>query len=181
MSKFSNPVGEVGTAADAYVAGLLEVLGDLDPLAVQEELPDVLRQLTSGLDDAALRRPEKPGKWSVIEVVRHLADAELVTGYRLRLILAHREPEIQAYDQDLWARELRYNDGDLAESLELLRVLRGANLRLLRAQEDARLDRYGLHSERGKESVRRLMRMVAGHDLVHRRQIQRIRLAHGEA
>lgn len=178
MSTFTNPAGESGAAADAYVAGLLGLLGDRDPLEVQEELPQALRELTAGLDDAALRKPEKPGKWSVMEVVQHLADTELVHGYRLRMILAHREPEIQAYDQDLWARELRYNERGLAEALEVIRVLRGANLRLVRAQ-DARLDRIGRHAERGPESARRLTRMIAGHDLVHRKQIQRIRLGIG--
>jgi DinB superfamily len=180
MSTFSNPAGETGAAADAYVASLLELLGDRDPLALQEELPQALRQLTAGLDAAALRQPEKPGKWSVMEVVQHLADSELVYGYRLRMILAHPEPEIQAYDQDLWAHELRYNERGLEEALEVIAALRGANLRLVRAH-DARLDRVGLHSERGRETARLLMRMLAAHDLVHRRQIQRIHLAIGRA
>jgi hypothetical protein len=179
MSSFTNPAGESGTAADAYVAALLELLGDRDPLEVLAELPQVLPELTAALDDAALRRPEKPGKWSVMEVVQHLSDTELVHGYRLRMILAHPEPEIQAYDQELWASELHYNQAGLAEALEVVRVLRGANLRLVRAQDGARLDRFGWHAERGKESVRRLTRMIAGHDLVHRRQIRRIRQAIG--
>jgi hypothetical protein len=181
MSAFSNPVGESGTAADAYVAALLSLVGDRDPLAVLEELPPVLHELTAGLDDAALRRPEKPGKWSVMEVVQHLADSELVSGYRIRMILSEQAPTIQAYDQDLWARELRYNEAGLPAALEVIRVLRSANLRLVRAQDDAHLDRFGLHTERGQESLRRLVRMMAGHDLVHRRQIQRIRAAIGAA
>ncbi len=181
MSEFSNPVGESGSAADAYVAALLALVGDRDPLEVQEELPQVLHQLTAGLDDAALRQPEKPGKWSVMAVVQHLADSELVSGYRIRMILSEPAPRIQAYDQDLWARELRYDRAGLPEALEVIRVLRGANLRLLRAQDDARLDRFGLHAERGQETLRRLVRMIAGHDLAHRRQIQRIRDAIGAA
>ncbi len=179
MSGLSNPVGESGAAADAYVTALLALVGDRDPLEVQEELPQVLHQLTDGLDDAALRQPEKPGKWSVMEVVQHLADSELISGYRIRMILAEQAPKIQPYDQDLWARELRYDEADLPAALEVIRVLRGANLRLVRAQDDARLDRFGLHAERGQESLRRLMRMMAGHDLAHRRQIQRIRAAIG--
>ncbi|HXO18720.1 MAG TPA: DinB family protein [Thermoanaerobaculia bacterium] len=178
LTPLSNPVGETGAAAAAYVAALLEMLGDRDPLVVLAEHPQAIAELTAGLDDATLRKPEKPGKWSVLEVVQHLADTELVTGYRLRMILAHREPEIQAYDQDLWARELRYNEASLVDALEVIRVMRGANLRLVRAQ-DARLDRFGIHAERGKESARRLVRMVAGHDLVHQRQIRRIRQAYG--
>jgi hypothetical protein len=175
MSTFTNPVAN--NAPAAYVAGLLQMLGDRDPLEVQEELPRALRELTAGVDDATLRKPEAPGKWSVMEVVQHLADSELVHGYRLRMILAHREPEIQAYDQDLWARELRYNQVGLGEALEVIAALRGANLRLVKAQDELRLDRFGMHAERGKESVRLLTRMIAGHDLVHRRQIQRILVA----
>ena len=75
---FANPAGAAAAAAPAYVRALLDFLGDRDPLAVAaEQLPWIDRRL-SGLDEALLRRPEAPGKWSVIEIIQHLADSELV-------------------------------------------------------------------------------------------------------
>jgi hypothetical protein len=156
---FSNPAGQATAAASGYVRALLELLGSRDPLVVQEELVPWLRRRLSSVDEATLRRPERPGKWSVIEVVQHLADAELVMGFRIRMVLATDRPALQAYDQDLWVTELRYREG---------------NLILARRLAPPQLERVGMHSERGEESVGLMLRLMAGHDLVHRRQIERI-------
>jgi hypothetical protein len=172
---FANPASEAKAGATRYVADLLGLLGDRDPFAVQEEMVAAVTALTQGLPDAALRRPEAPGKWSIIEVVKHLADTEIVYGFRVRMILAMEEPAIQGYDQDLWARALRYRESDLADTLAQLALLRRINMKLARSLGAAELDRVGLHSERGPESVRRIIQLLAGHDLVHRRQIERIR------
>src|SRR4029077_6278783 len=131
-------------------------------------------QRVRGLDDARLRRPEKPGKWSVLEVLQHLADTDLVYGYRLRMILTNDTPPIPGYDQDVWAREFHYRELPLAEPLAKLAALRAANLRLYRSLGPDQRKRAGLHSERGPESVEHILRMVGAHDLVHRRQIERI-------
>ena len=176
---FSNPASQAKENAAAYVRSLLELLGDRDPLQVQAEQLEVLASETCGMDDATLRRVEKPGKWSILQVIQHLADTELVQGYRLRMVLAHETPEIQGYDQDLWATQLKYSGGQLADSLSQLRALREANLRLLRSLTPQQFERVGLHSERGPESVRRMMQMTAGHDLLHRNQIRRIKRAIG--
>lgn len=175
----SNPASQAKANAEAYVRTVLELLSNRDPLTVQQEQLGWLESETSGLDEAALRRPEKSGKWSIIQVVQHLADSELVVGFRMRLVLAHATPELQATDQDLWAKELKYNEMNLAEALEQLRVLRTGNLRLLRSLSDEQMERVGLHSERGPESVRKMMRMYAGHDILHRNQIKRIKRAIG--
>jgi len=112
-----------------------------------------------------------------MEVLQHLADTEIVYGYRVRTTLATPGAPIQGYDQDVWARELRYRDGNFADAIDQLRVLRRINLRLLRSLGEEELDRFGLHSERGPESVRQVIKLTAGHDLVHRRQFERIRKA----
>jgi hypothetical protein len=133
------------------------------------------------VSDEALRRAEKPGKWSIIQVLNHLADTEMVYGYRIRMIVTHDEPPIQAYDQDLWAKHLRSNEGNASEILEELRKMRGRNVRLVKALRPDELERIGHHQERGPESVTRVMQMIAGHDRVHLRQIERIKRAHGLA
>jgi hypothetical protein len=171
---FSNPAGNDAAAASGYVRALLDVLGDREPLEVLNELVPWLSEHTQRLADAVLRRPEAPGKWSVVEVVQHLADSELVLGFRMRMVLTADRPPLQGFDQDSWAREFGYQDAQLDIALWQLRGLRIPNLRLARALSPQQLDRVGMHSERGPESVGHLIRLMAAHDLVHRRQIDRI-------
>jgi hypothetical protein len=171
---FANPAGTASAAASGYVRALLDLLGAQDPLAVLDAQLPWLERRTARLDPAALRRAEAPGKWSVIEVIQHLADAELVMGFRFRMVLTENQPELQGYDQDHWVSVLRYAEMPLDLALGQLRGLRHANLRLWRTLTPEQRERVGLHSERGRESVDLMLRMTAGHDLVHRRQIDRI-------
>jgi hypothetical protein len=171
---FSNPAGSAAAAAGTYVRGLLEVLGPRDPVEVLAELVPWVSDRIQGLDDATLRRPEAPGKWSVIEVLQHLADSDLVFSYRLKMMMTEDRPPIQGYDQDRWAGELRYRDAPLDLVLDQLRGMRAANLHLVRRLSPAQLERVGMHSERGAESAGFLLRLMGAHDLVHRRQIDRI-------
>lgn len=170
---FTNSARSAKGSAAAYTAAVLDLLGDADPMAVMDELPDALDALIAGVSDEALRTPEEPGKWSVLQVLWHLADSELVYRYRLRHIVAEEGP-IVGYDQDAWADRLRYADGDLEEALTLIRVLRPSTMRWIRGLRPEELERTGVHSERGPESVGHVIRLLAGHDLVHRNQIRRI-------
>jgi len=176
---FSNPASQAKENAAAYVKLVMDLLGDRDPFEVQSQQLATLQAEIAGLDEAVLRRPEKPGKWSIMQVIQHLADTELVYRYRMKMILAQPTPEIQATDQDLWATNLNYNETDLNEALEIIRVLRSANLKMLRGLNETQLERYGMHSERGPESVRKVLQMLAGHDILHLNQIRRIKKAHG--
>jgi DinB family protein len=171
---FSNPASSAALAASGYVRALLDLLGRHDPLEVLGELLPWIESRVHALPDAVLRRPEAPGKWSVIEVIQHLADSELVAGFRTRMVLSEERPQLQAYDQDRWASEFRYRGVSLGQVLEQLRGLRQANLYLWSGLSSSQLERVGLHSERGPESVGHIVRLMAGHDLVHRRQIDRI-------
>ena len=171
--------GAASDAAARYVQTCFELLGDRDPIEVQSLLADSLERAIAGLSLAQLRQPERPGKWSVIEVVQHLADSEIVTGYRIRLILASDMPAIPAYDQDAWAQRLRYLETSPPEALRQIRVLRGRSLELLRGLRTDEWERVGMHSERGRESIRHLTKLQAGHDLLHLRQVARIRAAIG--
>lgn len=176
---FSNPAGTTGAGALAYTTSLLNLLGERDPVETLRSLAPAVRAETDGLTDEQLRTPEAPGKWSVLQIVQHLADTELVYGYRLRNVLAADEPEIAAYDQDAWCDRLRYNDEDLAEALGELDVLRRRNLRLLERLREDEWERAGQHTERGRESVRQMVRLLAAHDLVHLQQIERVKRASG--
>jgi hypothetical protein len=159
----------------------MDLLGDRDPFAVLGEQVSALEGEIAGLNEAALRRPEAPGKWSILQVIHHLADSELIYRFRMRLVLAQPGAAILGIDQNLWAAGLGYNEGDPADALELLRVLRNANLQMLRALSGEQMERFGIHNERGPESVGKMLRLIAGHDLTHRNQIRRIRMAQAGA
>lgn len=173
----ANPASNASENAEAYEERLLELLGDRDPFEVQSQLVGKIEDLIEGLSDSALREREAPGKWSILEVVHHLADTEVVYRYRMRMSVAQPGSQIPAYDQDQWASGLRYNEAGLESALRELEVFRSANLAWLRGLSDEELNRAGIHEERGPESVRRIVQLLAAHDLVHRNQIRRIKAA----
>ncbi len=179
MSVFTNPASAAPDQARQYTAAILDLLGDRDPMTVLRQTSAKLAERTKGLSRDQIRKPEAPGKWSVVAVLQHLADSDLVLGYRLRMVLAHDRPRISGYDQDLWATRLHYDEVDPALALEQFRVLREATLRLLERASPDDLDRVMVHAERGEESVKLMLRLYAGHDLLHLRQIDRIRAAIG--
>jgi hypothetical protein len=174
MSVFSNRSIDPPAERAAYAGAILALLDDRDPLAVLRETPPALERAVTGLSDEHLRRPEAPGKWSIVQVLQHLADSDLVWAWRVRLILSHDRPTITGYDQDLWAERLHYADADPRQALDTFNVLRAANLRLLERANPDDMARVGVHSERGEESVGHLCRLYAGHDLLHLNQIARI-------
>ena len=166
-----------GEAAATYKARILGLQAGADFLALQAAAPQTLASLIEGLSPEELSRRPAPGKWSIQEIVAHLADDELVGGYRIRLILSASGTEIQAFDQDVWSRTGRYDQADIHASLELFRVLRQANLNLLRSLRAEEWEMFGVHAERGAESIRDIAMYYAGHDLNHFKQIDAIRLA----
>jgi hypothetical protein len=156
-----------------YKARILGYLGDQDPMSLLDAAPATLGRLVEGRSDEELSQ-HPPGKWSAREIVAHLADDELVGAYRIRMILSAPGTDIQAFDQDVWAATGRYSASDTSSALALFRLLREANLTLLRALSDEEWDQFGIHAERGRESVRDIVRYYAGHDLNHLRQIEAI-------
>jgi hypothetical protein len=179
MSVFSNRSVDPPQERAQYSQAVLGLLGGREPLAVLRETPAAAARAVEGWSPAQLRKPEAPGKWSIAQVLQHLADSDLVWGWRVRLILAQDRPTLTGYDQDLWAERLHYADADPQDALEQLRVLRRGNLALIDRATPEDLARVGVHSERGEESVGYLCGLYAGHDLLHLRQIDRIRAAVG--
>jgi uncharacterized damage-inducible protein DinB len=157
-----------------YVRRILGYVEGKDPMEVLGTTAGRLRALVRDTPPERLGRRPAPEKWSVAQIIAHLADSEIVGSYRLRLILAHDGVAVQPFDQEEWARNLRYEATDPLESVELFDVTRAANLRLLRRVDPRRHDNYGMHAERGRETVTHLIRLYAGHDLNHLGQIERI-------
>jgi uncharacterized damage-inducible protein DinB len=176
MSVFTNAASRSKEEAHDYTAAVLGLVAGADPLDILARTESRLRELTRGLSPDQLGRREASGKWSINHVLRHLADCEIVWGWRMRMALAHDRPPITGFDQDAWADRLGYADADAGESIREFGVLRAGNLRLLRNATPADMQRVGVHAERGEESVAHMMKLYAGHDVLHLNQVARIRL-----
>ena len=157
-----------------YTQRILAHTQDQDPLKVQAATPKRLDRLVKGVTTAKLRKRPAPEKWSVAEILAHLADVEIVIGWRMRSILGAPGTEVQAYDQNAWNASLHYDKRDPRKDLIQQRVLREANLAMLKTLTPEQWKQFGTHSERGQESIERIVQMVAGHDLNHIQQIERI-------
>lgn len=160
--------------AQQYTKRILSHIDGKDPLKIQKSTAKKLDKLTKRLSKKEIRRRPAPGKWSVAEILAHLADAEVVGSWRIRQILGADGTPIQAYDQNVWAETFRYEDRDPRESLKLFRVLRENNLLLLKSVPRKLWENHGMHAERGKETIAQIVRMFAGHDLNHLQQIEKI-------
>ncbi len=157
-----------------YAQRVVGYLAGKPPLRVQRSTLKKLALLTRRLNRKQLAKRPAPDKWSVAEILAHLADAELVIGWRLRMMLTSNGAPIQGYDQDLWASTFKYGRRDPKVSLEAFRVLRENNLTLLKTVPKNLLENYGMHSERGRETISHFNNLVAGHDLNHLQQVETI-------
>jgi uncharacterized damage-inducible protein DinB len=153
---------------------MLELAAGKDALKVQAATPAKLRRLVARAPRRLLTRSPAPGKWSIAQIVAHLADTETVFAYRLRMILSRDGTEIQAFDQNTWAKVEQYERVNTADALAVFTALRRANLALVKRITPAQRKQYGMHQERGKESIEHMGNMNAGHDLNHLSQIERI-------
>lgn len=160
--------------AQEYTARMLGLSAGKDALKVQAATPARLRRLVARTPRRLLTRSPAPGKWSIAEIVAHLADTETVFAYRLRMILSRDGTEIQAFDQNRWAEVEQYDRVNTADALAVFTALRRANLALVKRIGPAQRKQFGMHQERGKESIEHMEKMNAGHDLNHLSQIERI-------
>ena len=149
----------------------IDLLGDADPFASQRGLVDRLRAQLAGLPAEALDWKPAPREWSVHEVVAHLAQSELVYGFRYRWIVAFPGTPVAGYDQEVWIDGLPDKDQPIEELLDELAAMKSFNMAFLERLTDEERARHGLHSERGPESVAALIGGIAGHDILHERQI----------
>lgn len=157
-----------------YSERILRYSEGQDPLKVQAATAKKLSKLVKGISRAKLRRRPAPEKWSIAEILAHLADVEIVLGWRMRSILGTPGVAIQAFDQNAWVVALHYEKRDPRESIALLQTLRDANLKMLKRLKPEQWKQFGIHSERGRERIEHLVSLMAGHDLNHIEQIEKI-------
>lgn len=157
-----------------YTQRILGYVDGKQPLEVQATTAEKLEHLIKDVPTTKLRERPAADKWSVSEIAAHLGDAEIVTGFRMRLILGAPGAPIAAYDSDSWVASAHYEKRDPRKSVEQFRVLREANLALLESLTPEQWKHYGMHSERGQETIELMVRMAAGHEINHLQQIERI-------
>jgi uncharacterized damage-inducible protein DinB len=157
---------------EQYRQRVLAYLGSRDPMRVLVTTPKRLARLIRGRSRRQLARRPAEGKWSVNEILAHLADAELSFGWRIRNIVATPGVELRWWDEQLWSERLRYSRVPACAALAAFEAVRLANLGVLR-RLPAGVYRaaYGLHPKRGRQTLQEFVMMEAAHDLNHLWQI----------
>lgn len=138
--------------------------------------PQAIYKVLEEMDEANTATRPAPGKWSAAEIISHLADCELVFGFRLRQTLAEDGPTIQPFDQDKWAAQ--YAGIDAMIALDAFTAMRDWNLRMIQASLPAAAGRTMTHPERGTMTFQAVVETMAGHDLNHLGQLRRMAGAH---
>lgn len=136
----------------------------------------VVAEALLGASEAELDRRPAPAKWSAREIVHHLADSEMTSAIRLRLLLAEDRAEIRGYDQELFARSLHY-DRPIGASLDAFRAARLSTAELLDRMTDRDWTREGTHPEHDRYGVEDWLMIYAAHAHDHADQISRARAA----
>jgi hypothetical protein len=116
-----------------------------------------------------------PGKWSIRQIVAHLADTELVLATRIRFVIAEDNPTVIGFNQDAWAQNLDYARRKPKQSLETFRRLRAENHELLKGLAPAAFDRTGIHNELGPFTLQGMVESYAQHTETHAQQMHAIR------
>lgn len=140
--------------------------------AILAATPEAIRSMLPEIGESNDETRPAPGKWSAAEIVCHLADCELVFGFRLRQTLAEDGPTIQPFDQDKWAEQ--YSGVAAAQALDAFTGLRAWNLQLMQAALPAAAGRTMIHPERGAMTFQKVVETMAGHDLNHLAQLKRL-------
>jgi hypothetical protein len=139
---------------------------------------EVLATVLTGAAGEEVDFAPAPGKWTIRQIMAHLADAELVGSHRLRLVIAEEKPALTRFDEKAWAQNLDYARRKPTQSLETFRRLRAENYDLLKALPESAFERTGIHSTDGPMTLRSILVGFADHAEGHARQLQTIRAAY---
>lgn len=159
---------------EQYISRILGYVEGQDALKVQRSTAAKLKKAIQGLTLRQLKWRPDPAKWSIAEVLAHLADTEIAGSWRMRSVIGENGVTTQPFDQDAWASVFNYAARNPHRSLETFRVLRENNLAMLKEIPREAWDHYGMHLERGKETLAHIVRMFAGHDTNHLLQVEKI-------
>lgn len=132
-----------------------------------------LDRMLKKYDEKALSKKSE-GKWSAKEIIGHLGDCEYVYGVRMRIALAEPGNTLQAFDQELWVRNLKHQEKEIGKLVETLKGLRRANLTVLRDVKETDWEKFGMHTERGKMTVEGMVKLLGEHFEKHLQQVERV-------
>lgn len=149
-----------------YVAGL----GERDPQAVIAETPARLANALEGLSAEQIEAQPAPGKWSLREIAAHLADCEIAWSWRLRYVYGAKDPVLQPFDQDAWARI--YSTYSYADARAAFVAMRAWNVAFVAGLTEADKQKTYRHPERGEETLWNIVEIMAGHDLHHLKSLE---------
>jgi DinB family protein len=150
-------------------------------LEASEKSPKEIAAAVSGLAPAVLKYKPSAEKWCIHEILGHLADVEIVYGYRLRQMLADEKPVIAPMDQDAWAKNLGHMETPPAELVALYGLNRLQNLRLLRRVKLEDLKKSAFHPEiQGNVTVETLVERMSTHGASHLSQIEKLKKEAGK-
>jgi hypothetical protein len=147
-----------------------------EPIPVLTTTSERLHTFTANLSGTQIITPPASGKWNICEIVSHLADCEIVFAFRLRQAMAEEHAVIQPFDQGAWAK--RYGSYHLKPALALFQAIRNWNLLFLTTVSQDDRHRPTTHPERGTMTLWTIVETMAGHDINHLRQLERITTGH---
>ncbi|MBI3792279.1 MAG: DinB family protein [Gemmatimonadetes bacterium] len=174
------PAGDDRDGWLRFVAETRALVGEHDPVTLLAGAPERYARSLARFTTAQRDVPERPGAWSATQVLAHVADTETAWSVRIRQILVLDDYVMDGFDQAEWAARLPYATWNAEESLALFAQLRARNLTIWQSLSAAEWERSARHGHRdGRESLRDIARLLAGHDLRHERQLARIRASLG--
>ena len=159
---------------EQYMQRITGYVAGKDHMSVLKATSGTLAELAKKATGEKLTQRPAPDKWSIAEILAHLAESEIVLAYRLRLVLSASGTTIQAFDQNVWHDNAGYLNQDAVAAMKLFEATRASNIALLKSITKEQWNNYGMHQERGKETVTRIVEMFAGHDVNHTMQIEGI-------
>jgi len=158
-----------------YVQFHIDQLNGRDPVHVRQQAAERYLQLISGLNDTQLTTPEKPEKWSIAGVFRHMTDTEMVFVYRMKLACTVDCPSMHSVEADVWAKALDYLNLDAQQAIVAYHAqAKDTNTWYSSLPADIKRRQY-VHEELGLTSVAATFHMLASHDELHLKQVERIR------
>ena len=155
-----------------YIQRILSYLGEQDPISVLQQTPSKLEHVLETFSSDDFETSYEEGKWTARDILAHMADVELLLGYRLRQAVAEPSHTLQVMDQDAWATKYKRLEPSLA--VETFRALRSWNLALFSTFGIEDWNKEVHHPERGTETVDLMVSFLAGHDLNHLGQLEKI-------
>ncbi|MCI0707335.1 MAG: DinB family protein [Ignavibacteriae bacterium] len=159
---------------EQYITRITGYVAGKDHFKEFQAAPKKLRALAKKAKGKKMTDRPSPDKWSIAEIITHLAESELVISFRLRMMLASNGVLIQVVDQNAWQANAGHLMREPKKALDLFEMLRMYNVSLLKSITKEQWEMFGMHQERGKETVARVVEMYAGHDINHMLQIEGI-------